>query len=255
MSLRRRHDTPEPSRWRFRPDRALGRKDEVRRLQRYLLQSSHPRLQMCLLVALTGAAGLLASWLLLAAGMTSMAARYPTAVAVAYLAFLALLWLWMRTTQDEIVENLGDAFDAAASLPRGTRASDAPASSTPDPSSGNADGLGFEPLELAAADEVAIPLALLALLVAVCASLLLVLASVVWSAPVLFAEVLFDGVLAAGLYRRLRRADAQHWLQSALRHTFWPFVLTAAFAALAGFALHHFAPDAITLSQALASSR
>lgn len=245
------------SRWRFRPEPTIGRTDEVRRLRRYLLQSSYPRLQMCLLVALTAAAGLLASWLLLSSGMTAMGTRYPLSVGIAYLVFLGLLWLWMRTTWDEYVEDTVDVVDMLASRRQGMAPSEAQArvglESSAEFSGGADSGSGvFDAIDFVAADEFVIPLALLAVLVAVCASLVFVLASVVWSAPVLFAELLFDGVLAAGLYRRLRRADAQHWLQAALRHTFWPFVLAAVFAAAAGFALQYFVPDATTLSQALA---
>lgn len=258
MSDHRGSRSAKASRWRFRPEPALARKDEVRRLRHYLLQSSYPRLQMCLLVVLTSAAGLLASLLLLSGGMTTMALRYPLAVSMAYLVFLGLLWLWMRTTWDEYVDlpDVGNLIptrrneachsNAQTNAGRETFAGDYPNSAA------DAGGGVLDSIDVVAVDEFVIPLALLAVLVAVCASLVVVLVSVVWSAPALFAELLFDGVLAAGLYRRLRRADAQHWLQAALRHTFWPFVLAAVFAAAAGFALQYFVPGATTLSQALA---
>ena len=71
------------------------------------------------------------------------------------------------------------------------------------------------------------------------------------SAPTLFAEVLLDVLLAAGLYRRLRRMPDRHWLGTAVRHTIWPFALTALFVAAAGFALQHQVPAATTLSEAM----
>ena len=49
---------------------------------------------MSLLVSLTGGAGLLASFLMLHAGIASMAWRYPLALLAAYGVFLLLLWLW-----------------------------------------------------------------------------------------------------------------------------------------------------------------
>ena len=61
-----------------------------------LRSKSFPRLQMLLLVALTGAFGLLASFSMLRLGLDSMALRYPLALAAAYGFFLVLIWLWLR---------------------------------------------------------------------------------------------------------------------------------------------------------------
>jgi hypothetical protein len=58
---------------------------------------------MCLLVSLTGAAGFVTSYLLLRAGLIDMWVRYLASIGVAYLVFLVLLWLWLRTRADEYV--------------------------------------------------------------------------------------------------------------------------------------------------------
>lgn len=68
----------------------------------------------------------------------------------------------------------------------------------------------------------------------------------VWSAPVLFAGLLVDGALVAGLYRRLRRIDPRRWLETGVRRTWLPLVLTARFAALSGWGLGAYAPGAAT---------
>lgn len=68
------------------------------------MRASFPRLQMSLIVALTGGSGLLASFLLLHGGIQSMALRYPAAVALAYVVFLLLLWVWLRTTRREWID-------------------------------------------------------------------------------------------------------------------------------------------------------
>ena len=70
---------------------------------------------MSLIVALTGGSGLLASFLLLHGGIHSMAVRYPAAVALAYVVFLLLLWVWLRTTRREWI----DAADIPSALPSG----------------------------------------------------------------------------------------------------------------------------------------
>src|SRR5262249_11899335 len=66
----------------------------VIRIQRQLERDSFPRIQMTLIVGLTGAAGLLCSFLLLHAGVGHMAVRYPLALVGAYTCFLFLIWLW-----------------------------------------------------------------------------------------------------------------------------------------------------------------
>jgi hypothetical protein len=76
----------------------------LRRLQRSLERNGFPRLQMLLIVVLTGAVGFVASFLLLKLGLTEMWIRYLLAFAVAYLAFLLLLWLWLRTRAEDYAD-------------------------------------------------------------------------------------------------------------------------------------------------------
>ena len=59
---------------------------------------------MSQIVGLTGAAGLLFSYLMLEAGITSMAQRYPLALLAAYGVFLFRLWLWLRTKAEDYVD-------------------------------------------------------------------------------------------------------------------------------------------------------
>jgi hypothetical protein len=228
---------------------APRREVEVKRLRRVLLRRSYPRLQMALIVALTAAVGLLASFLLLhAGGLQAMTWRYPAAVAIAYVAFLALLRVWLHGSADDVV----DAVDAASELlptRRGPRA-DPAALDAGDAPSGTWDG--GDVLGAALGADEGLPLLVLLGLLALCVGLFAMIASVVWSAPVLFAELLFDAGLALGLYRRLRRADRRHWLESALRHTAWPFAVTLLSSFLLGALLQWYAPEAATLAQVFA---
>ena len=77
---------------------------EVARMRQQLERHSFPRLQMSLLVGITGAAGFVASFVLLHAGLLTMWVRYLAAFAVAYGVFLALLWLWLRTKLDDYLD-------------------------------------------------------------------------------------------------------------------------------------------------------
>ena len=240
-------DTPE--RWRAR---------QVRKLRARLERDAFPRVEMCLLVSVTGAAGLLASWALRQSGLAHMGARYLLALGVAYAVFLALLRLWMRLRPSESLDapnidlpsggghHAGDFTGGGGGFGGGgaTGSFDAPPAT--DAAGGLADGLGA-----LGSEGCAIPLLLLAMLAAVVVAAL----TVVWSAPALFAELMLDGLLAAGLYRRLKQAAPSHWLDTALRRTAWPFVATCALVAGTGFALQALVPQADTLGTAIEALR
>lgn len=258
-----------------------SRDEAVGRLRHDLQAHGWPRSQMTLLVALTGGSGLLASFLLLRAGLDSMALRYPLALLMAYGVFLLLLWLWLRTKADDWADlpdpgvNLTDWRSGPAGGPRapswssgqggdfgggGASASfDAPARAHPlmqsppvrahggtNDTSGPLDGMGSVS-DLGDADEFAIPL----LLIALAAGLALSSLYVVYSAPTLLAELLLDGALSATLYRRLRGIERRHWVSTALRKTALPFALTALLLATVGWGLHSAAPGARSLGEAV----
>jgi len=88
----------------IRSHSATNRTLAIQRVQERLVSDSFPRIQMTLLLALTGAFGLLASFSLLKLGMNSMSIRYPLALAFAYAFFLFLIWLWLRTKADDCLD-------------------------------------------------------------------------------------------------------------------------------------------------------
>lgn len=263
-------------------DLPRSRDHAVQRLRQDLERHSWPRTQMSLLVSLTGGTGLLASFLLLHAGMDSMALRYPVALAIAYGVFLLLLWLWLRTRAEDWADvpdpgidlplpsgggsptwssggggNFGGGgasghFDAPLPVqslaPRGqVPLQDNLSEGTAD---GLADGLGSVG-DVADADELMIPLLVVALAVGLALSSLYV----IYSAPTLFAELLLDGALAATLYRRLRGIETRHWVSTALRRTVLPFAITAVVLSAVGWGLHSLAPEARSLGEALHHAR
>ncbi|MGV3740893.1 MAG: hypothetical protein ACO1NO_01125 [Burkholderiaceae bacterium] len=231
----------------------LFRFQEIERARARLEWDGFPRLQMTFLVMLTGLAGFLASYCLLQWGVGQMWLRYLEATAIAYLVFLFLLWLWLRTSASDYV----DAPDISGLLPRNGSGSAEPLSYAG--GGGQFDGGGAsgnfvgsfdsastcdallpsgspvgDALDAAAqAEEFSIPLIVLVLIGAACLSSFFV----IYSAPVLFAELLVDGVLAASLYKRMRGLESRHWLSTAVQRTFLPFALTGLFAAAAGWAM------------------
>lgn len=231
---------------------------------------------MAIIVTITGIAGLASSFVMLKAGVTSMAWRYPLAVAIAYAVFLAALWVWLRQhrlfatrrrRRDWVQFDFGsvDVVDMPFSVGPATPA-DAPdftgfgqgggfagggggsswgggntsvaprvdASAT----SGHGGGGGIDiGLDL---DEGAWILVLIAIVALIALSIALY---VVYIAPALFAELLLDVALSAGLYRQLLRIEGRHWLTSALRHTILPAALVGLLIGLLGSAMQDAYPD------------
>ena len=251
----------------------LTRSHAVLQLRHQLEQDSFPRLQMALIVGLTGCFGLLSSFALLHAGIDSMALRYPLALGLAYLFFLALLWLWLRTK----AEDYGDIPDLSGGG-SGMPSPDCPGASPTFSSGGGGDfggggatasfdgigppslpGVEASPLQKLGdsagsgldADELAIPLIVVGLVIG------LALASfyVVYLAPSLLAELLFDGVLSFTLYRHLRGQDDSHWLHTAVRSTILPFGITAVFLAAVGWGMAIHAPGARSVGEVIVHHR
>jgi hypothetical protein len=72
---------------------------------------------------------------------------------------------------------------------------------------------------------------------------------IVYIAPILLAEILVDGLLVAGLYKRVKNIEQRHWLKTALRRTALPALLVALFFTLAGWALQKAAPEAQSIGE------
>jgi len=211
----------------------MDREREIERVRDALERNEYPRLRMLLIVALTGGCGFLASALMLHHGVESIALRYPLALCVAYGAFLLLLWAWLRSRPDDYLD-APDIPDLGSRWRYRQSNGDAP---------GGFDS--FDGIDLG--DDFAIPLLVIAFVaIVVCASLW-----IVYAAPALFAELLFDGILAAGLYRRLRRGDRRHWLDTALRRTWLPFALTALALIAFGLGVQHYRPHAHSIGDLL----
>ena len=67
---------------------------------------------------------------------------------------------------------------------------------------------------------------------------------VVYIAPALLAEILVDGVLLSGLYRRVKRIEQRHWRRAAARQTLFPALLAVVFFGIAGYAMQAAVPEA-----------
>lgn len=245
------------------------RERKIESLKQHLLRKSYPRLHASLILLLTGLAGFLVSFALLRLGVSSMWLRYPVAIAVAYGVFLLLLrvWLWLNRPDEFNVDWVEETIDvvtsdgvksvdpgfgggadfagAGAGGSWGESVSTVTTSrslSTVSPAKGSGSS-GFN-FDLDLEDAWLIVIAIIALLAAAIAALY-----IVYIAPALLAEILLDGVLMAGLYKRVKTIDHRHWLRAALRKTALPAVLVALFFAVAGFAMQKAVPGARSIGE------
>jgi hypothetical protein len=211
----------------------LARWDLLRRLERHLLRTSYPRIQVFLLVLLTGAVGLLTSTVLLHLQVRIMALRYFVSVAVAYGAFLVFVWLWILSQQRRwkgIVRNGG---------PRRAKVRELGARTVEQGSFGAIDWLDL--------DTDLLPIVLAVTGILSIAFFVWYVISVIALAPELLAEVFLDGVLSAALYRRLRRIERGHWIKTVFARTRAPFLWALLFFAFIGVLAQHYAPEATSI--------
>jgi hypothetical protein len=251
-----------------RPHRFTARGKLVRQMQDRLQAQSWPRLQMSLIVAFTGLAGLLLSAVLVRLGVHHMGWRYPLVTLLAYGAFLGLLWVWMRTRPDDwgdVADGVDvgtDVMDMASAGFRvrgggsgGSMPSSGPVrapglnvqSAEPVSSSSSGGSGGLDLGDVADADELAVVVLVIVAVVALASAG----AYIVVQAPTLLAEVALDGAVAGSLYHRLHQAERQHWAHSAWQYTRWPLIILVLTMAVVGWGLQNAAPGAHTLGQAL----
>ena len=254
------------------------------KVKRYLVQRFYTRFHMSLILASSALAAMLANWLMLHGGVHAMWLRYPLAVSIAYLVFLAGVRLWLQymglmrssDTQSSLVENLdvpdislgggGAKVELPEALPRGggqfggggahgswTEANPARAfAATSRTGDSPSAGIGAELGNFADLDGEGLVLLLLALLLI--ASLFLLSGYVIWFAPDILGEAAIGALLAGGLAKPAKRQDNDGWVAGVVKKTWWPFaivlVLSLAFAAYA--ATHY--PEAKTFRQAVGTA-
>lgn len=233
-----------------------SREGEIARLRERLSRGGYPRLEMLLIIALAGGAGLLGSIVLLRLGVTVMAVRYPLAVLAGYGVFLLMLRVWLYLKAGSMIGWSGpdvtgidlpgggsgsgwSGFGGGSS--GGGGATDSWGSAMSVAPGGDSGGGGWlSDLDL---DEGwLVVLGLLAILGAAAAGVY-----VIYSAPALLAEILLDSLLLAGLYRKVRSVEPRHWLVSAFRLTWLPVLAVIVMFAIAGYLLQLAAPEARTI--------
>ena len=243
-------------------------------VERRLLTTSFPRLQMVLILTLAALATFLCSASLVHLGLEAMGMRYALAIVGGYLFFLSLVRVWIayqtrnwrfgrpaqqsgeRHSFDVNIDmpdlsalgELGGSVDGFAGAGgefggAGASASFGDLSVSDGGGSGGGNGLDA----LGSADEgLPILLAILAVLGG-----LIALGFVVYSSPILFAEVLLDVAVVGALYKKNKRHERGHWAAGVLRRTYKPVLVLAVLAVIFGLAVQSLAPDEHTLGAVL----
>lgn len=222
----------------------------VERAHRYLEKAGRPRLVMLAVLAVTFAAGFLASVAMVHLGMDRMHVRYPLAVAVAYATFLGLLWGWLQRqtavqTPSEDPEWLlvpGVAAIGASALGNDFAGKDErrPKDSSDFSGLANFGDVG----------EALGALLILVLIAGVCT--LIVSVYLVATSPLLLAELLVDGALLGAMSRAVSHDPPPHWSRAVVRRTWIAALVAAIVFGLVGFGIERVAPGARTLGEAWA---
>jgi hypothetical protein len=245
----------------FSVDMDKSREERIELVRQRLLRDSLPRIQVSLILSLTGLAAFLTSFSLLHLGVTWMWLRYPIVVSFAYCFFLLLLafWLWLQrrnldsdlSVLDHIPSGPGEhgdsfQFDEVRDFDGGGAGGSwgESASSLSSQVSGDSTASQTGDLDLDLGDGWLIVVAIVALIGGLIASFY-----IIYIAPALLAEILVDGALAIGLYRRVKPLNQRHWLRAAIRKTILPAVLVALFLTVAGYALQKAIPGAHTMGE------
>ena len=95
--------------------------------------------------------------------------------------------------------------------------------------------------------ELILVLLIIALVCAIIASFIWI----VWAAPTILSEVVFNAVLAGALARHTHRATCGEWIGGVIKKTAIPFLLILALAVTMGWWAQHICPSALRLKDAL----
>ncbi len=229
--------------------------DERAPLRRYLARrmggAGWLRAQTALVLGASFLVGGLVSHALLRLGVGDLRWRLPVVVLVSYAAFLGLVGAWLRATG---LANLKVRLDPTYREDAAKAEEESAGSSFKEKLEKMGDGISGVG-ELASVDaEGCLPAAGLAAAVLVAGLLLLILwwftGGFLGAASAALLEAAVEAVLAVGMVRAAG-GSAATWVEGAVRAS-WLFWAVLTMAALAvAWSLHHLAPEAVTVFQAL----
>lgn len=238
---------------------------DKKRFKRQLESRIPARWHMSFICMTTIACGILFSKSLLFLQVSQPMFRYGIAVALSYLVFFLLIYLWLRwhfgirsgsqpSNSIEAINLVEIPMRADYSEPRtiggGGNFSGAGAGSNWDGDSAesiSADrpSAASEVSSLGDLDEFAAVVLLVAVVVAISGSAFYV----VYQAPEILFEAAFEAMLVAGLFRRGKRIQAEGWANSIFKRTWLPFGIVMIVAMTFGFVIKYQCPAATSFSE------
>jgi hypothetical protein len=241
------------------------------------------RVHMTAILTATILVGLATTWVLYRIHLNVFAIRYGLAVITAYAAFVGFIkvWLWYveycgRRRSCDTADDWFDCINfsgggsssgsgvsfsggggkfggggASGSWASETNAQAAPVIVAPSPKSSSSTsskssskssggGLGDD------LGELILVLLIIALVLAIIASFVWI----VWAAPAILSEVVFNAVLAGALARHTHRATCGEWIGGVIKKTAIPFALILALSVTMGWWAQHICPSAVRLRDA-----
>lgn len=236
---------------------------------------------MFFILLVTFLAGVVGSWLLFHLNVENPVLRYPLVVLFSYGIFFLCIRLWIefiknrketrcdldapdpsglydsstQSCHDNVsVEGGGGEFGGGGAS--GSYGESAPSiaepASAPDVAPSvevGGDAIGAGEAAAGAVSEGGIVLIPIAVVLALVGTLILGSSIyLIYEAPAILSEALFEGVLAVSLIRRVRQLEEGDWVVGVFRATWIPFLVTLAVAIAGALLLVALVPDAVKLS-------
>lgn len=203
------------------------------------------RFHVSLILAFSIACGWAADWLLLKAGLSTMAIRYVLAILVAYGAFLLAVYLWIEYTGiRQYVTQRNAKYLVGDEVGR-----------KPRDSLDRKDGIEMllDPVGWGLAGEGCMIVAVLCIGFVV---LFYFFGGFIWAnAATFFADLVLELLLAAGLLKGIKRNESSGWVMGVINSTYWSLVFTIAIALLFSLWAHVAFPGANTIPELLRAWR
>lgn len=251
-----------------------SKQDLVNTIRDRLQSEGYPRLQVMLIVLLCFGISFLSSFVLFKVGITLMWVRYLLSMSLAYAVFLVLIWYWARKilkTQEEnqrikerdnggwsdlniFPTSEGQSPDDVFASGGGGEATGGGAGGSWDDPVNNSDIGGFSDalpdvsidvdIDVGEAGIVILPVVIIGVLI-----ISFSVVSVIYSAPILLAEVIVDVFLASMAAKFLEQQKRKYWLETAFKKTIIPFLVTLLVVVGVAFWLGYLFPNLHTIGQ------
>lgn len=267
------------------PKRARTHPFHPRNLHQVLLFDHHPRLVMSTILIFSLCVALLTTKGLLWLGFESLLFRYLFAAALGYLAFFCGVWTWIWLTpwsahlRAQRRERQADIVDPGLDLPTSSHGSSASSADTGisgqggDFGGGGASGSWDAPLPEpdmpldtltdsvsagdvldVGGDEGGCLVVLVAVLVWMVAIFIFsATLAVIWNAPLILAEVVFEVILGSSLVRQSQGLRATDWSLVLFKRTWKAFAVVVGLILLFCFSASRSAPEATTAMEVIRS--